>query len=189
MSLHTRRTGVAALALLTLSALSSCSSDTESSPAADHKPTTAPPGPSDDNLVAKNAHAYMVAWHAHNPADAKAMCELSTRAHRPNFDDDGGTIAGCRSSYWKDIGAKDDDSTRAPLTIRISHVQDVPASLTHPAGKGVLATGHRAGEDPWRDVLRLVEEDGAWRVEQVEDDDPYFAHTADPVAAILAGKS
>ncbi|AKZ59534.1 conserved exported protein of unknown function [Streptomyces ambofaciens ATCC 23877] len=107
------RSIAAVLALTALIPLAACSNDTGDAPATDHKPTKSPPGPSDDALVAKNARAYMVAQHAQNPADAKTMCELSTRAHRPNFDDDGGTIAGCRSSYWRDIGEGDDDSTRS----------------------------------------------------------------------------
>ncbi|MEJ1202822.1 MULTISPECIES: hypothetical protein [unclassified Streptomyces] len=189
MASHTLRASGAALALTTLAALAGCSSDTEPNASTDHKPTSASSGPDTAQLVADNARGYMLAWQATNPSDAKRMCDLSTKAHRPNFDEDGGTMAGCLNSYWKDIGAEDDDSTRAPLTIKISHVQDVAASPTHPAGKGALATGHRAGEDQWRNVLRLIQEDGKWRVEQVEDVDDYFAHTADPVATILAGKS
>jgi hypothetical protein len=189
MAPRTVRTGIAALALTALSTLSGCSSDTEPAAASDRKVAPAPPAPDHNKLIADTARAYMLAWLAKNPADAKSMCELSTKAHRPNFDEDGGTITGCVNSYWKDIGAGDDDSGRAPLTIKISHVQDVAASPTHPAGKGALATGHRAGEDQWRNVLRLIKEDGKWRVEQVEDVDDYFAHTADPVVPILAGKS
>ncbi|MEU6183206.1 MULTISPECIES: hypothetical protein [Streptomyces] len=189
MAPRTVRTGIAALVLTALSALSGCSSDTEPAAASDYKPAPVSSGPDHDKLVADTARDYMLAWLAENPADAKSMCELSTKAHRPNFDDDGGTITGCVNSYWKDIGAKDDDNGRAPLTIKISHLQDVAASQAHPAGKGVLATGHRAGEDQWRNVLRLIAEGGKWRVEQVEDVDDYFAHTADPVAPILAGKS
>ncbi|MEV7885177.1 hypothetical protein ACWD3I_25365 [Streptomyces sp. NPDC002817] len=169
--------GAAAAVLTTLAA---CSDSGSGSDKAQTK------GPSAEQLVTKAAGDYMHAWMAVKPADAQTMCALSTKASRPNFDEDGGTLAGCVRER-KTIGAEDTDATRAPLDIKISNVQDVPASDTHPAGKGALATMHRSGEDQFRYVVRLVKEGDQWLIEQTSDVGDRFSHTADPVAPVLAG--
>ncbi|EGX58473.1 MULTISPECIES: hypothetical protein [Streptomyces] len=182
MNPRIRRASAAALAAAVLTALAACSnSDSDSG---SDKPQKK--GPSTEQLVSKAAQDYMHAWMAVKPADAKTMCELSTKASRPNFDEDGGTLAGCVKER-KTIGAEDTDTTRAPLDIKISNVQDVPASDTHPAGKGALATMHRSGEDQFRYAVRLVKEGDKWLIEQTSDVGDRFAHTADPVAPVLAG--
>lgn len=126
----------------------------------------------------------MKAWML-DPADVKTMCELETKAARPNFTDDGGTVDGCIAAR-KSLTERTPESDRAPLQFVIEHVQDVKASRKHPAGKGVLATGQRSGEKPFRYALRLIKEDGQWKIEQDEDvyEDRY-GHTADPVADVL----
>ncbi|MFB6884141.1 hypothetical protein ACFCY8_25265 [Streptomyces noursei] len=180
MNPHPRRTAGALLAVTALAALTACSTDSGTT-----KP--APHGPSTTELVTKAAGDYMHAWMAVKPADARTMCELQTKASRPNFTKDGGTLAGCITER-KDIGAGDTDTNRAPLNIKISNIQDVPASPRHPAGKGAMATMHRAGEDQFRYVLRLVKEGESWHIEQTSDVGDRFSHTADPVAAVLADK-
>ncbi|MFD3422033.1 hypothetical protein [Streptomyces decoyicus] len=180
MNPHIRRTAGAVLTATALTTLAACSSDTGSNKPKAH-------GPSTTELVSKSSHDYMHAWMAVAPADAKTMCSLQTKAARPNFDEDGGTLAGCIKER-KDIGDEDTDSGRAPLNIKISNVQDVAASASHPAGKGALATMHRAGEDQFRYVLRLVKEGDKWLIEQTSDVGERFSHTADPVASVLADR-
>ncbi|MFD9040883.1 hypothetical protein [Streptomyces bottropensis] len=180
MNPRTRRASAAAVAAAVLTTLAACSTSDSGSDKPQKK------GPSTEQLVSKAAQDYMHAWMAVKPADAKTMCELSTKASRPNFDEDGGTLAGCVEER-KTIGAEDTDTTRAPLDIKISNVQDVPASDTHPAGKGALATMHRSGEDQFRYAVRLVKEGDKWLIEQTSDVGDRFAHTADPVAPVLAG--
>ncbi|WP_431983848.1 hypothetical protein [Streptomyces qinglanensis] len=179
MNPRIRPAAVTAWSATALLALAACSSESGTD---DPKPS----GPSTKQLVTKSAHDYMHAWMAVEPADAKTMCRLQTKAARPNFDDDGGTLTGCIKEY-KDIGAEDADSDSPELKIKISNIQNVPASATHPAGKGVLATMHRAGEDRFRYVLRLVKEGDKWLIEQTSDSvGDRYAHTADPVAPVLA---
>jgi hypothetical protein len=153
-----------------LGALGACSADSR-------------PKANDSPQVAAAAKAYMAAWMV-KPSQPKAMCALETTAARPNFGKDGGTLAGCIAAYQDYF--KDQKPDTKQLTIRVSHVQDVPASGTRPAGKGALATLTRAGSEPFRYVLRLVKEDGRWRIAQSADvDSSRYAHTADPVADVL----
>ncbi|MEJ8654795.1 hypothetical protein WKI65_43855 [Streptomyces sp. MS1.AVA.3] len=174
----TSRTWTAGLlAALALGALTGCGES-------DAGDSGKPKGASDTQQVATNAEKYMNAWMSKpNP---KVRCKLETKANRPNYRHDGGTLAGCISEYT----SHDDDQadpSRAPLSIAISHVQDVQATGQHPAGKGALASMHRKGEDPFRYVLRLVKEDGQWAVEQSESVySGRYGHTADPVVDVLA---
>ncbi|MFF4951250.1 hypothetical protein [Streptomyces chattanoogensis] len=165
--------------------LTACGSSESS--AADGKSTSPqsdkPAAADDDQQVSKAAQAYMKAWMI-DPADVKAMCQLTTKAARPNFDDDGGTVGGCVTER-KDLAERSPEPERAALKFTITDVQDVNASRKHPAGKGVLATGQRDGEKPFRYALRLIKEDGQWRIEQRESVDSKYNHTADPVADIL----
>lgn len=166
----------AALAAMLLTACSSGDSEKDK-PAAKPNPTV---------QITKTAKAYVTAWFDTKPTDGKTMCALQTKAARPNFDDDGGTLKGCVAERTEDSD-EPAESGRAPLTIKITKVQDVPASDAHPAGKGVLATMHRSGEEPYRYVLRLVKEGSdQWKIEQTSDVNDRFAHTADPVAPVLA---
>ena len=165
---------VALIAGATLAAGCSSDSNTPSDP---KKPST-------HQQVTHTARSYLHAWMAVKPADAKTMCSLESKASRPNFDDDGGTLSGCVKER-ADIGAQDNDTSRAPLEIKISHMQAMPATDRHPAGKGVLATLHRAGEDRFRYALRLVPEAKSWRVNQANDVSDRYDHTADPVAPVL----
>ncbi|MFI7087547.1 hypothetical protein ACIBUR_28625 [Streptomyces anulatus] len=179
MNRRTFRILTAGLSAAALAGLAACGSDTGSDrPAGD--PTA---------KVAANARAYMTAWMASRPSDGKAMCELQTKAARPNFDEDGGTLDGCIKQRAQDSESGASDDTSGKLTIKISAVQDVPASDAHPAGKGALASMSRPGKDPFRYALRLVKEDDQWLVEQITDVGEQFAHTADPVAPVLAQQS
>ncbi|MFF4205581.1 hypothetical protein ACFYZ8_33590 [Streptomyces sp. NPDC001668] len=175
------RLAAAALTATVLGALAACSSSggTPAKPSASADPTA---------KVKSTAATYMKAWMAVTPSDGRTMCTLETAAARPNYDDDGGTLKGCIAQRQEDSAADTADpaSTQAPLSIKVSNVQDVPASDTHPAGKGVLATMHRTGDKPFRYALRLVKDGDAWRIEQKTDVGDRYAHTADPVAAVLA---
>ncbi|MGW1290199.1 hypothetical protein ACWD4N_43005 [Streptomyces sp. NPDC002586] len=137
--------------------------------------------------VSRVAKQYMTAWMS-KPSQPDTMCTLETKAARPNFTKDGGTLKGCTAAYTDMF--KDQDPNSAPLTVAISKVQDVKASAGQPAGKGALATCKRPGRDAFRYALRLVQEDGQWRISQkAEADEDQYAHTADPVADVLARAS
>ncbi|MDJ0346958.1 hypothetical protein QMK19_34630 [Streptomyces sp. H10-C2] len=169
----------AVLAAAALTSLAACSNSSGSA--------TDAAGPDPVQQVTTNARAYISAWMATEPADAKAMCALQTKAARPNFSKDGGTLDGCVAQRRRNSTPADPSAApRGPLTITISNVQDVPASATHPAGKGALATMSRPGRDPFRYALRLVKEGDSWLVEQTTDVGTRFKHTADPVAPVLA---
>ncbi|WP_372412642.1 hypothetical protein [Streptomyces luteireticuli] len=148
--------------------------------------TAAEESPADDGrqAVAAVAKRYMEAWMV-KPARPKEMCELETTSARPNYSKDGGSAEGCVSTYEGYFKDQDTDSGRPPLTVSVDNVQDVVASRTHPAGKGVLATLRRDGEEPSRYALRLVQEGGSWRVEQNSDVGSRYRNTADPVADVL----
>ncbi|MGW1976654.1 hypothetical protein [Streptomyces sp. NPDC001889] len=177
-TLRTRALTAAALTTTALGTLAACGNDTASGPRPED--TT--------RQVTSTAHAFMHAWMGVQPMDGTTMCTLQTRAARPNHGDDGGTLKGCIAERRPDSAdrAGADDPSRPPLTITISHVQDVPASAAHPAGKGALATLQRTGQDRHRYALRLVKEDGQWRIQQRTDIDDPHTRTADPVAAALA---
>ncbi|MFI8932436.1 hypothetical protein ACIG3E_32830 [Streptomyces sp. NPDC053474] len=177
MNSHRRTAAMLVAALLTT--LAACTSETDSG-------ADKPAAPSANEQAAKTAHRYLRAWLATEPADATAMCRLQTRAARPNFDDDGGTLKGCVTESTDSSQDTAASRRRGALTIKISNVQDVPASDTHPAGKGVLATLHRPGEDQNRYALRVVKEGDQWLIEQTHDVGERYAHTADPVAPVLA---
>ncbi|WP_329020469.1 hypothetical protein [Streptomyces sp. NBC_01601] len=152
-----------------LAALSACNSDS-----APREHTT--------GQVTAAARTYISAW-LHRPSQPKTMCTLETKAARPNADD-GGDLAGCIRTYEDYF--KDQQPSSADLTITISHVQDVPATGTRPAGKGALATVREDGVEPFRYALRLVQQDGRWRIAQrAEADESRYAHTEDPVADVL----
>ncbi|MER6126564.1 hypothetical protein ABT173_28895 [Streptomyces sp. NPDC001795] len=137
--------------------------------------------------VANAAKAYMTAW-LQRPSQPKQMCELETKAARPNYSKDGGSLSGCITTYTAYFN--DQKPEKSALTIAVDHVQDVPASSSRPAGKGALATCKRAGGEPFRYALRLVKEGGAWRIAQrAEADGDQYAHTTDPVADVLADAS
>ncbi|MFF9786330.1 hypothetical protein [Streptomyces nigrescens] len=185
MKLRTSHLAVAVLTCSALCALTACSSSSSS------PDTAASSGPSTKQLVTKSAKDFLHAWMAVEPSDGETMCKLQTKAARPNFDEDGGTLHGCITQRQRDSAGDTTDkgnATRAPLSISISNYQDVLASRTHPAGKGVLATMHREGEDQFRYALRVVKDGGQWHIEQKNDVGPRFRHTADPVAAVLADK-
>lgn len=168
-----RPLSVALLAALALTSTACGSSDS---------PTAATP--SSTNQVARNAQQYMSAWMA-NP-HPETRCRLETKAKHPNYAKDGGTLTGCINTYASRNATPTAGPTRAPLTITIDHIQDVAASAKHPAGKGALANLHRQGEEPFRYALRLVQDEGQWRVEQTESINGDYRHTADPVLAVLA---
>jgi hypothetical protein len=125
--MNLRHLRTAALTAAALTALAACSSES---------PTDAdkPAGPSPAEQVSKQAHAYMSAWMAIEPADGKTMCALQTKAARPNFKKDGGTLDGCIKQRAKNSAGETADPGKPKLTIAISKFQDVPASDTHPAG-------------------------------------------------------
>lgn len=175
---HALTAAAAAAALLTLSACGS--SD-------DGKPSGQDTARQDTKEVTNTAQTYMTAWMS-RPSQPEKMCNLETKAARPNYSKDGGSLKGCVTTYTGYFADQKPDNTT--LTVTIDHVQDVAASGTRPAGKGVLATCKRAGNDPFRYALRLVKEDGAWRIAQsAEADGDQYAHTADPVADVLASAS
>ena len=180
MNLRTSRLATAVLTCSVLGALGACSANSSPDKA------TAPTTPSPQQQVTTVARNFMHAWMAVTPSDGKTMCELQTKAARPNFDEDGGTLAGCIARRKQDSTADTNGASRAPLSISISNFQDVPASRTHPAGKGVLATMHRAGEKPFRYALRVVKDGNQWHIEQRNDVGSRYRHTADPVASVLA---
>ncbi|MFK0142562.1 hypothetical protein [Streptomyces murinus] len=175
---HALIAAAAAAALLTLSACGS--SD-------DGKPSGKDSAQQETEQVVKTAKSYMTAWMS-RPSQPEKMCDLETKAARPNYSKDGGTLKGCVTTYNGYFADQKPDNTT--LTITVDHVQDVPATGTQPAGKGALATGKRAGREPFRYALRLVKDAGAWRIAQSEEaDGDQYAHTADPVAAVLADAS
>ncbi|MEV1040458.1 hypothetical protein AB0J01_27970 [Streptomyces sp. NPDC050204] len=176
------RTLGAALASAALTTLAACSSDTGSSKPASHGDTTT-------EQVSRNAHAFMTAWMATSPSDGTTMCELQTKAARPNSGTDGGTLAGCIKQRREDNDTDPADNTGGTLTITISKIQDVPASDEHPAGKGALATMAQPGKNQFRYVLRLVKEGGKWLVEQTNEVGERLTQTEDPVAPVLAQHS
>ncbi|MFK0296338.1 hypothetical protein ACIQU6_38505 [Streptomyces sp. NPDC090442] len=181
MNLRTSRFATTVLTCSVLGALGACSANSSSD-----KPST-PATPSTQQQVTTTAQNFMHAWMAVEPMDGKTMCALQTKAARPNFDEDGGTLAGCIAQHKRDSTADTTGgASRAPLSISLSNVQDVAASQTHPAGKGVLATMHRAGEKPFRYALRVVKDGNQWHIEQRNDVGSRYRHTADPVAAVLA---
>ncbi|WP_030717952.1 hypothetical protein [Streptomyces sp. NRRL S-237] len=147
------------------------------------QPFGSPTAVSEDVQIAAAAEGFMKAWML-DPADVRSMCEHQTKAARPNFTDDGGTVEGCVAER-KSLTERTPEPQRAQLRFTVDHVQDVNASRKHPAGKGVLATGQRDGAKPFRYALRLIKEDGRWRVEQREDVRSRYDHTADPVADVL----
>ncbi|MFE1190077.1 hypothetical protein [[Kitasatospora] papulosa] len=175
---HALPAAAAAAVLLTLSACGSSE---------DGKPSGQDTAQQDTKEVTTTAQAYMTAWMS-RPSQPEKMCDLETQAARPNYSKDGGSLTGCvttYSGYFAD--QKPDNST---LTVKVDHVQDVAASGTQPAGKGALATCKRAGGEPFRYALRLVQEAGAWRIAQSEEaDGEQYAHTADPVVDLLASGS
>ncbi|MEU5425775.1 hypothetical protein AB0H73_09220 [Streptomyces olivoreticuli] len=176
---HRRATVTALTTAVLVAALASCSS-ASSGTSDDH-----PKGPGEAQQVTTVAKDYLHAWMAVSPADHKTMCELKTKAARPNFGQDGGTLDGCITASKDGAAGKDDNAGRAPLDITVDHVQDVTASRKHPAGKGALATLHRDGEEPFRYAMRLIKEDGHWRVEQTTDVGDNYRHSDDPVAGVL----
>ncbi|WP_432156110.1 hypothetical protein [Streptomyces sp. bgisy153] len=175
---HALTAAAAAAALLTLSA---CSSSDDS------KPSGQDTAQQETKEVASVAKSYMTAWMS-RPSQPKQMCELETKAARPNYSKDGGSLEGCVTTYTGYFADQKADNTT--LTVAIDHVQDVAASGTRPAGKGALATCKRVGGEPFRYALRLVKEGSAWRIAQsAEADGDQYAHTADPVADVLANAS
>ncbi len=175
---HALTAAAAAAALLTLSACGS--SD-------DGKPSGQDTAQQDTKEVTTTAQAYMTAWLS-RPSQPEKMCDLETKAARPNYSKDGGSLKGCVTTYSGYFADQKPDNSA--LTVSVDHVQDVAASGTRPAGKGALATGKRAGGEPFRYALRLVKEAGVWRIAQSEEaDGNKYAHTADPVADLLANGS
>ncbi|MFE5805107.1 hypothetical protein [Streptomyces sp. NPDC056491] len=180
------RAACLAATVLTTAALSACGSSEPAAPREDRaapQPFGSPTTVSEDVRITAAAEGFMKAWML-DPADVKAMCEHETKAARPNFGDDGGTVDGCIAAR-KSLTERTPEPGAAPLRFTIDHIQDVKASRKHPAGKGVLATGQRDGGKPFRYALRLILEDGQWRVEQDENVRSRYNHTADPVADVL----
>ncbi|WP_217223110.1 hypothetical protein [Streptomyces anulatus] len=175
---HALTAAAAAAALLTLSACGS--SD-------DGKPSGQDTAQQETKQVKATAQSYVTAWMS-RPSQPEKMCDLETKAARPNYSKDGGSLKGCVTTYTGYFADQKPDDTA--LTVSIDHVQDIDASGAHPAGKGALATGERAGGEPFRYALRLVKEAGAWRIAQSEEaDGEKYTHTADPVADLLANGS
>lgn len=175
---HALTAAAAAAALL---ALSACGSSDDGNPSGQD---TARQQTKD---VTSTARSYMTAWMS-RPSQPATMCGLETKAARPNYARDGGSLKGCVTTYTSYFADQKADSTA--LAVTIDHVQDIAASGSRPAGKGALATCKRADDEPFRYALRLVQEGGAWRVAQsAEADGEKYAHTADPVADVLANAS
>ncbi|WP_199550303.1 hypothetical protein [Streptomyces sp. N35] len=132
-----------------------------------------PDGPSEDEQITKAATRYMQAITI-APTDEKTLCDLDASVHRD------GTLKDCIAAGKARLEEKREDDKRNGTTtetrpadkVTISHVQDVPASDEHPAGKGLLATlVSPHGGDQNRYALRLIkQDDGAWRVQQWTDD-------------------
>ncbi|MEY9839514.1 hypothetical protein [Streptacidiphilus sp. EB103A] len=167
-----RHRRLVAAAVLAAAALAGCSAS-HTARTADHKVGGA----------GATAGAYLHAW-LDLPADVRTMCELQTPAMRPDYSTDGGSLAGCVADYTADFTGQ--DTHRPALTLTVTDEQPVPATATEPAGTGVLATGQRTAEQPFRYALRLVQAGGSWLVAQVAEVDPdRYGHTGDPVAAVL----
>lgn len=177
-----RRTAVLVSASVAAAALSACGASSD-----DAKDSGSDKAAQTTQEVSAVAKQYMTAWMS-KPAQPDKMCNLEAKAARPNFSDDGGTLNGCTADYTDYF--KDQDPDSSALTVTISKVQDVKASAGQPAGKGALATCKRPGRDAFRYALRLVQEDGGWKIAQkAEADEDRYAHTPDPVADILARAS
>jgi uncharacterized lipoprotein len=162
---------VTVAACAALGTLSACGSD-----------PTGPRG-TPAELATGAATAYMTGL-ANQSANPETMCELATKANRPNFPYDGGTLAGCITVY-QDAFA-DRQPTATPATVTVGRLRDVPATGTHPAGKEALVTVRKDGPALWRYVLRLAKEDGHWRVAQLhEADDTGNEPAGNPVAQTL----
>lgn len=171
-----RRGAAAALACAaTLAGIDGCASHT-----APHSGATSSASP-----AATTALGYLRAWLI-KPSHPDVMCAAELPQIRPNFAADGGTLHGCVAAYRDDFAHDLPEAGRAPLAFTIGDEQTLPAAGGHPAGTGVLATGHRAGQPAFRYALRLVQRNGLWKIAQVADVDPdRYGQDADPVAAVL----
>lgn len=134
-----------------LGTLSACGSD--------------PTGPS--GTPAERAATAYVTGLANGTANPETMCRLETTTNRPNFRDDGGTLAGCITAYQKAF--RDRPPTAVPATVAVGRLRDVPATATQPAGKEALVSVRTDGLAPWSYVLRLTEEDGHWCVGRLDE--------------------
>ncbi|MBQ0890710.1 hypothetical protein KBZ94_38320 [Streptomyces sp. RM72] len=137
-----------------LGTLSACGSD-----------PTGPRGTPAERATAA-ATAYVTGL-ANGTANPETMCELETTTNRPNFSDDGGTLAGCITAYQNAF--RDRTPTATPATVTVGRLRDVPATATLPAGKEALVTVRKDGPAPWSYVLRLTEEQGHWRVARLDE--------------------
>lgn len=137
-----------ATTVLMTAALTACGSsepapnDAGSTP----QPFGNPTAVSDDVQITAAAEGFMKAWML-DPADVKAMCEHQTKAARPNFTDDGGTVEGCVAER-KSLTERTPEPGRAPLRFTVDHVQDVKASRKHPAGKESSPRGSATAASP-----------------------------------------
>ncbi|MFJ4679157.1 hypothetical protein [Kitasatospora sp. NPDC088783] len=172
MSTNLRTLAALGLAALLAAGAAACTS-------AGHKPAAGAAG--DDSAVTTNAKNYLAAWYA-NPPRPQTMCELETVTARPNADA-GGSIDGCVKEYGEYFKDRTAEPGRPALAIDLGPVQSVPASAHHPAGKAVLATMHRDGEETFLQALRLVKDGSAWHVAQHTDVSARDA--AAPLATLL----
>ncbi|MFD8147372.1 hypothetical protein [Streptomyces sp. NPDC059708] len=182
--------------LLVLVAVAGCGADSPSPPTADSRPPAA---------VTATALAYVQALDATRP-DRRDACDLMTTTR----------AAACRLDLAPHPAPPPepappvelhyaDGTTRTPQpaapTPTTPAVVSSPAAAgpptpvgpvaDHPAGWAVLTvrTVTRPGERPLtvRTAVRVVQESGAWRVEQSRDvHDSDMAHAADPAAAALS---
>ncbi len=148
MTTRTRTAAVLAPAAVLL--LAGCGSHNDTEP------------PAGDDRMQQAAQAAADYQEAYLAEDWQAVCEARTERWRR------GTVAECveRTETYPD----DEATETGPATT--GEPLEVAAAGEHPAGLGVLVSyevRHNSGNHTSHDALRLVEEDGQWRVDQSED--------------------
>ncbi|MFJ5099252.1 hypothetical protein [Streptomyces sp. NPDC088557] len=121
------------------------------------------------------------------PAPAPEATADSTATHKPPAYADGSTMRPLPSRTSR---PGPDRASTGPVTPQGQPV-DVPASGDHPAGYGVLLTytvTWPTETSTARKALRLVQEEGAWRVDQTEDVHDGDEAMGRPVQDALAGR-
>ncbi|MFD4535580.1 hypothetical protein ACFWNL_35910 [Kitasatospora sp. NPDC058397] len=199
MTTTTARTAAAVLGTAALLALAGCSSDGKKDKPADPSAAVLKTARTYQEAAASGAWPtacplmstalrggsveYCLDEHAANPSTVEHWSPEPTESPSPTVAPptyaDGSTPAPPATATptgpdYGDIG---------PITL--GDVISVPASGRHPAGYGVLATFTVTwpGKEPTTDrrALRLVSEDGAWRIDQHED----AITSADQLRAVL----
>ncbi|MGW2599514.1 hypothetical protein [Streptomyces klenkii] len=166
MKSRKRTTGAFALAVVTALLAVGCSGEHS-----DEKPDVAE-GPA--AAVAKAALAYQDAV---NARQWRRVCELRAPSLRE------GSVEECTKSEEADDAPPPTHASASPSSsrgperastgpVKVELSAEVPAIGAHPAGQGVILSytytwPNETGIERW--ALRLVQQDGRWLVEQVED--------------------